>query len=525
MSNAAMRRAGMLFSTSSVAESMKTAALAPAKLEKLKSGKAKSAGAKSAGARSASASSGARASRPAHRFAPRASALFATTSIAALLLGGAPVEAGGLNVANVIFTGSGPTGGISNTGTIIATALNGIGISIGGAVPAAAAVTNSGTIIARGAASGTGVLVGDGLTGGITNTGTIFGSSDAIKSISFSLGGKATLGSGNSIDQAIQINGTTITQSAGALIGGVVAVGSGADILNVTGGALSLQPTSIVFGLATLNQSGGNVVLQVMPSTAAGQFPTVNVGNLTLTGVLEVAPQSGSFAPGQTITYANVFTGSSSLNNGIANVLVFDFFSNAVSASLTPGNTSPLSLTLTNNSGMQLTPGVASGAGTFTTLTNPLGAILPAVSVTKGASVNGAIVNLGFIGIRIHQNGFTEGGGIAALTGTAKDFDVQTTTLGVRSELAFASLPVSVTTMLAWRHAYGNVVPSVLLGFQGGAQAFSVSGIPIDHAALVAETGVNYAVTSMLTLGLSYSGQFGQGATDNAFKGNLNLRF
>ena len=47
---------------------------------------------------------------------------------------------------------------------------------------------------------------------------------------------------------------------------------------------------------------------------------------------------------------------------------------------------------------MALTPGVASGAGTFTTLTNPLGAILPAVSVTKGASVNGAIVNLGFIG-------------------------------------------------------------------------------------------------------------------------------
>ncbi|MBV9050760.1 MAG: hypothetical protein JO196_00035, partial [Hyphomicrobiales bacterium] len=61
-------------------------------------------------------------------------------------------------------------------------------------------------------------------------------------------------------------------------------------------------------------------------------------------------------------------------------------------------NANQLSVTLTNNSGMTLTPGVASGAGTFTTLTNPLGAILPAVSVTNGASVNGGIVNAGFIG-------------------------------------------------------------------------------------------------------------------------------
>jgi fibronectin-binding autotransporter adhesin len=110
----------------------------------------------------------------------------------------------------------------------------------------------------------------------------------------------------------------------------------------------------------------------------------------------------------------------------------------------------------------------------------------------------------GAAAIRIHQNGFTEGGGIAALTGTAKDFDIETTTLGVRSELAFANMPVTFTSMLAWRHPFGNVVPSTLLAFQGGAQSFSVSGIPIDRDALVAETGVNYAVSSMLTVGLSY---------------------
>ncbi|MBV9519579.1 MAG: autotransporter domain-containing protein [Hyphomicrobiales bacterium] len=125
----------------------------------------------------------------------------------------------------------------------------------------------------------------------------------------------------------------------------------------------------------------------------------------------------------------------------------------------------------------------------------------------------------------IHQNGFTEGGGAAALTGFARDFNVQTTTLGLRSELAFASLPVSVTTLLGWRHAYGDVVPSVLLAFQGGAQAFSGAGVPIDRDAFVAEAGVNYALTSMLTVGLSYSGQFGQRATANAFKGRVDWSF
>ena len=79
--------------------------------------------------------------------------------------------------------------------------------------------------------------------------------------------------------------------------------------------------------------------------------------------------------------------------------------------------------------------------------------------------------------------------------------------------------------MLGWRHAYGDVVPSVLLSFQGGAQAFSVSGVPIDRDAFVAEAGIDYSLTSMLSVGVSYSGQYGQRATDNAFKGNANLRF
>ncbi len=125
----------------------------------------------------------------------------------------------------------------------------------------------------------------------------------------------------------------------------------------------------------------------------------------------------------------------------------------------------------------------------------------------------------------IRQNGFTEEGGVSALTGVARDFDVQTTTLGVRGELAFATMPLTLKTMLGWRHAFGDVIPSTLLAFQGGAQGFRVAGVPIDRNAFVAEVGIDYAVTSMLSVGVSYSGQYGQRAMDNAVKAHLNLSF
>jgi hypothetical protein len=292
--------------------------------------------------------------------------------------------------------------GITNSGTILVNGNSAVGIQSSTAAIITGGITNSGTIIANGALAGTGLIVGSsGVT--ITNTGTVFGSLDAI-----------------SLEAP---NGITIMQEAGALIGSVTVApilreigkpktqGAGIAVvqngLNITGGALSLQPTSTVggqgFGGLSVNQTGGNVLLQVTPNNTAGNFPTVNVNNLTLSGVLEVGPQSGSFASGQTITYSNVFNTSGTLTNNVTSVQVFDFFSNQVTATLTPTQTpiqgeTSLDVTLTNNSGMTLMPGVASGAGTFTGLTNPLGGVLPAVSVTKGASVNGGVVNAGFIG-------------------------------------------------------------------------------------------------------------------------------
>jgi outer membrane autotransporter protein len=76
-----------------------------------------------------------------------------------------------------------------------------------------------------------------------------------------------------------------------------------------------------------------------------------------------------------------------------------------------------------------------------------------------------------------------------------------------------------------WRHAFGDVVPSVLLAFQGGAQGFSTAGVPIDRDAFVAEVGADYAVSSSVRVGVSASSQIGSRASDYAFKGHIEVSF
>ena len=78
---------------------------------------------------------------------------------------------------------------------------------------------------------------------------------------------------------------------------------------------------------------------------------------------------------------------------------------------------------------------------------------------------------------------------------------------------------------LGQRHAFGNVVPSVLLAFQGGAQNFSIAGVPIDREAFVAEAGLDYVVAPSVRVGIGASSQIGSRASDYAFKGHIEVSF
>jgi outer membrane autotransporter protein len=113
--------------------------------------------------------------------------------------------------------------------------------------------------------------------------------------------------------------------------------------------------------------------------------------------------------------------------------------------------------------------------------------------------------------------------GIAGVSGDA-GIDTTYTTLGMRGAAALSD-EWTVRGMLGWRHAFGDVVPEAALAFTSGGPEFSLAGSPIARDALVAEAGLDLTITPDILLGVSWTGQFGDDAHDNAVKANFTLRF
>jgi len=133
---------------------------------------------------------------------------------------------------------------------------------------------------------------------------------------------------------------------------------------------------------------------------------------------------------------------------------------------------------------------------------------------------------IGAAAVHLRQDGFAEAGGVAALFGFGRSYDLATTTLGLRAEASLAGpLPLIARALLGWRHAFGDVIPDTVMAFESGGQPFPIAGVRIDRDAILAEAGLDYAVSSSIKLGVSYSGQYGRRATDNAFKGHLEVGF
>jgi len=128
--------------------------------------------------------------------------------------------------------------------------------------------------------------------------------------------------------------------------------------------------------------------------------------------------------------------------------------------------------------------------------------------------------------VNVDADAFTESGGAAALAAESSDTDATFTTLGIRAESGFTLHGIEVTAqgMLGWRHAFGDATPSAAFAFSGG-DVFSIDGTPIAEDSAVVEAGLDFQVTSLATLGLSYNGQFGSGLSDHSAKANLAVRF
>ncbi|MEJ0011046.1 MAG: autotransporter domain-containing protein [Bauldia sp.] len=129
--------------------------------------------------------------------------------------------------------------------------------------------------------------------------------------------------------------------------------------------------------------------------------------------------------------------------------------------------------------------------------------------------------------VSLHADGFTEKGGPAALTGAGAVSDATFTALGLRASTGFTIAGVNATAegMLGWRHVFGDAFALSTMRFAEGGDAFSIGGAPVARDAAVAEAGLNFAITPAATLGVSLSGQFGPGFSDQSANADFNVKF
>jgi subtilase-type serine protease len=136
--------------------------------------------------------------------------------------------------------------------------------------------------------------------------------------------------------------------------------------------------------------------------------------------------------------------------------------------------------------------------------------------------------------VHLKTGGFQENGEISNLTGLGGTTDLTTTTLGLRASRAFAlGERVSLTArgLLGWSHVFGDVTPAAKLAFAGG-QPFAAQGLAVARDTGIVEAGFDFTLSpskgisgKATTLGLTYSGQFSDSASNNALKADLTVRF
>ncbi|HEV2503731.1 MAG TPA: autotransporter domain-containing protein [Mesorhizobium sp.] len=128
--------------------------------------------------------------------------------------------------------------------------------------------------------------------------------------------------------------------------------------------------------------------------------------------------------------------------------------------------------------------------------------------------------------VNVHTNGFAEQGGASALTVQSGSNDSTFTTLGLRASTGFdiGSTKATARGMIGWRHAYGDLTPTVRQTFTG-SNAFTIASAPIAEDAAVIEAGLDFAITPKATLGLSYHSQVASKLLDHGVRADLNVQF
>jgi outer membrane autotransporter protein len=144
--------------------------------------------------------------------------------------------------------------------------------------------------------------------------------------------------------------------------------------------------------------------------------------------------------------------------------------------------------------------------------------------IDAGRAAFEPFANLAYVDLR--SDAFTETRGAAALTSAKVTTDATFTTLGVRAatDLAIGEAKATARGMLGWRHAFGDVTPLSSFSF-AGSDDFAIAGPLIARDALAVEAGLDFAISPMTSLGISYVGQIASNAQDHAFKADFAMKF
>lgn len=128
---------------------------------------------------------------------------------------------------------------------------------------------------------------------------------------------------------------------------------------------------------------------------------------------------------------------------------------------------------------------------------------------------------------RLRADGYIEHGGSAALSAPDSTLDTTFTTLGARAEtrVQLGTTQATLSGTLGWRHASGDVTPTMRQRFVAGGTPFTVAGAPIARNSALLEAGLDVRIARATTLGIAYTGRFASDTRDHGLTATLAARF
>lgn len=128
--------------------------------------------------------------------------------------------------------------------------------------------------------------------------------------------------------------------------------------------------------------------------------------------------------------------------------------------------------------------------------------------------------------VRLQGSDIAEQGGAAALHGGKQGESMTYGTFGLRTGTALdlGGKVLRFKGSAALRHAFGDTLPTVDLGFAAGP-GFVSAGNALDRDSAAVDAGLELDLGKFVTLGVSYVGSYGERATDHGARAALSWRF